>query len=376
MKRKRGLCLLMILVMLASVLMVSALPVCAKEGDESPPGIQKNSGWTVKGSNLYTTFQDCNVGIGTMDPSGKLEVVGDIVVSGRVDGIDLDVAIGNLTSADEDLQDAIDAEETARIAADNTLQTNINNLAAADALDYDSLADLEAAVANGFNIATTSGNVGIGTLSPSKKLHVAGSVLVDEDFEVDGDTTLSGELDPQGGIVSSDEIEIESTGDYIKLIAGDSIITIDPSGGITIESTGDITIDSKGALNLQGETVSITSEKDMVFDVGENMDIESGKEIKIDTGTKMNIKTGTEMNLDAGTIMKLNANTQLDIKSSNILNMQSNGITNIKGSIIKLNNGVSPAARVNDPVFGVCMPPGAPLVGGRILLGSNTVFIG
>jgi hypothetical protein len=109
-----------------------------------------------------------DVGIGTTVPSGKLEVVGNIVVSGTVDGVDIDVEMAALEAA-------IDIEEAARIAGDNALQAEIDALEIEDALDYDSLADLETAMANGVNLATTSGNVGIGTVTPGAKLEVAGS---------------------------------------------------------------------------------------------------------------------------------------------------------------------------------------------------------
>ena len=139
--------------------------------------IAKFTGSNSLGDSLICEYSG-NIGIGTTCPSGKLEVVGDIIVSGTVDGVDIDVAIANLIASDILLQANIDAEEAARIAADNTLQINIDNLAAIDALDYDSLADLENAVANGFNIATLSGNVGIGIASPTQKLDVNGGLRI------------------------------------------------------------------------------------------------------------------------------------------------------------------------------------------------------
>jgi hypothetical protein len=89
-------------------------------------------------------------------------------------------------AADATLQGNIDTEEAARIAADDALQAALNDLAAEDALDYDSLADLEAAVANGFKIATISGNVGIGTTSPGAKL----DVVVPAGYGVGGAATI------------------------------------------------------------------------------------------------------------------------------------------------------------------------------------------
>ncbi len=476
MKRIGKICAFVIVMMLVTIMAAPAVPAPPGQGGTppgqggtppgqggSPPGIQQNSGWTIEGDNLFTTYLDCNVGIGTTSPSGKLEVVGNIVVSGTVDGIDIDVEFGNLTNVTTGLQDAIDAEEAARIAADNTLQANINaettariaadntlqadinNLAAIDALDYDSLADLEGAVANGFNIATISGNVGIGiisptqklsvagniqtsgsfiaglttygngsiglssgielnidsgtlfinsttdrvgigTISPSKELHVAGDVLVDSDLEVSGDVEIAGELDPKGGIVSSDTIIIESLNQKIKLIAGNSIITIDPSGGITIESKDDISINSEGILGLHGKTVSISSDLGMEIETGTYLEIDTYTYMDIDTGTDMNFKAADDikitslkkMEIDAGTNMDIDAGLILDIKGSTQLKMRSSGITDIRGSRINLNPqfGGRPAARQNDMVMGFCPPFGGPLMGGNILMGSNTVFIG
>jgi hypothetical protein len=110
-----------------------------------------------------------------IDTEEAARIAADAVLQANIDAEEAARIAGDNT-----LQANIDAEESARIAGDITLQTNIDNLAAIDALDYDSLADLENAVANGFNIATLSGNVGIGTLSPTAKLDINGNVRVRE----------------------------------------------------------------------------------------------------------------------------------------------------------------------------------------------------
>ncbi len=139
-----------------------------------------------------------------IDAEEIARIAGDIALQAAIDAeeaarIAADLALQNnidaeaaaRIAADAALQAAINAEEAARIAADAVLQANIDALAAEDALDYDSLADLEAAMANGVNLATISGNVGIGTTSPTEKLDVAGNVHASGSF-IAGSTTTYG----------------------------------------------------------------------------------------------------------------------------------------------------------------------------------------
>jgi hypothetical protein len=109
----------------------------------------------TNGEQRMVITSEGNVGIGTTSPSGELEVVGNIVVSGTVDGVDIDVEVDALhdadialqanidaeeaarIAADDDLQDAIDAEEAARIAADNELQNQIDKLSSPNQLTQD-----------------------------------------------------------------------------------------------------------------------------------------------------------------------------------------------------------------------------------------------
>jgi hypothetical protein len=63
--------------------------------------------WTITQANAMAIMGG-NVGIGTTSPSGRLEVVGDIIVSGTVDGVDIDVEVDTLHTTDVDLQNQID----------------------------------------------------------------------------------------------------------------------------------------------------------------------------------------------------------------------------------------------------------------------------
>ena len=74
------------------------------------------------------------------------------------------------------------------------------------------------------NITLSQGNVGIGTATPSKELHVNGDVLVTGDLEVQLDTVLQGRLEAQGQLHIQDELldQNSSSGssDYILKSTG------------------------------------------------------------------------------------------------------------------------------------------------------------
>ncbi|UCD13611.1 MAG: hypothetical protein JSW60_08655 [Thermoplasmatales archaeon] len=104
----------------------------------------------------------------------------------------IDTEVAARTAADDALQTDIDDEEATRIVNDTILQSNISTLAAEDASDYDSLEDLETAVADGFNIATSSGKVGIGTLNPATKFQVIGTTMLNGGTAIVGATAITG----------------------------------------------------------------------------------------------------------------------------------------------------------------------------------------
>ena len=100
----------------------------------------------------------------------------------------------------------------------------------------------------GMDTYYNNGNVGIGTSTPSEKL------------TVNGDAKVVGQFIPEGGIVNSDAITIESTANMVKLTAGGSTITMDSSGKITIDSASGISINTMGTLDLSGTNVKIAAD--------------------------------------------------------------------------------------------------------------------
>ena len=101
---------------------------------------------------------------------------------------------------------------------------------------------------------------------------------------------------PATDIVTASGIEIRSTASDVQIVAGSSLITVDPAGGVHIQSNGAIDVDAGGALNLSGNSVHITS---------------------------------------AGTL-RLSA-PSVDIAASGTANISASGTMNVTGSLIRLN---------------------------------------
>jgi hypothetical protein len=110
----------------------------------------------VDRSNAMVVLKNGNTGLGTSTPTNKLEVVGNIGVSGTVDGRD--------------------------ISADGTKLNTISTGAA------DTSNDSWTGTAN---VYTLSGNVGIGTATPTSRLDVLGSVKVGESNTVNGSSNAA-----------------------------------------------------------------------------------------------------------------------------------------------------------------------------------------
>jgi len=126
--------------------------------------VNANSNWIKTGNNIYNS-NSANVGIGTTSPGAKLDVVGSGKFQpGIADGDALVTIAQTNTNAYVHAGIKINAGNTNpfyiyQSGSSNTLRFN-----------YNSLAD-----AGGQLVITDSGNVGIGTASPTMKLHIAES---------------------------------------------------------------------------------------------------------------------------------------------------------------------------------------------------------
>ncbi len=111
-------------------------------------------------------------------------------------------------------------------------------------------------------------------------------------------------------------------------------------------ANGVATVQSKH-IRIQGETVKVKSLKDGVT-------IESKKDLKLESKRRMMMKASAQVDLEAGANLKL----------------KGVGLTSIRGSIIKLNNGGKPIARLGSTTM--TPPVGGP---GAVTSGSPTVLV-
>ena len=135
-----------------------------------------NSGLHADNINIYKSGSNYHVGIGTVSPTTNL----DVYNSAGWGGLDLDGTSGGELRLQKAGTTYLDI-----YASDNGSTGSI--IKATDHLHLSS--------GNGTTAATTlflknDGNVGVGTLSPSHKLHVAGDARIEGDLTVNGDFTI------------------------------------------------------------------------------------------------------------------------------------------------------------------------------------------
>ena len=149
----------------------------------------------VDGSNSFFQMNGGNVGIGTSSPAEKLHVNGNIYVGGnaiyfdnenpsQTSGIALD------TTSTGGLEVRLNTSQTSGVPIFRVLSTGLSERLRVDHDGYTSTTNSFAATGAGPHYFS-SGNLGIGTSSPSQKLDVVGDIELNGDMRLNGASTYN-----------------------------------------------------------------------------------------------------------------------------------------------------------------------------------------
>jgi len=134
----------------------------AEQFQSVPYALYSGSDWNATSDNLY--YNDGNVGIGTDAPTEKLEVVGNVFVNNNDVGVEQSIFLGPSSPTV-----SIGREAGSRTML---LKTGVDGMATGAGFKF-LIADEDKMILD------EDGNVGIGTVIPGARLHVAGNIRLD-----------------------------------------------------------------------------------------------------------------------------------------------------------------------------------------------------
>lgn len=202
-----------------------------------------SSTWTVSGSNQYSNVAG-NVGIGINAPTNKLHLVGNFLQESGAITINNPAAVIQMQNAGVDKATLLLSGENFRIGTNNGNTTGNVIIQT-----------------NGSARLTTipNGNVGIGTVAPSEKLHVIGNILstnrIDANGVIQGDGISStsilyvnGTSLLQGAVTGNSSATFNST-----ITSNTSLVVNDPAAIVQLQNAGV----NKGFVQLSGDNLRL-----------------------------------------------------------------------------------------------------------------------